>query len=200
MPWAPPYVDAADDLGSYLRVVDDIVDLPEMELAVEAASRAVDDATGRQFGQVEAVEERFYTARYDYEECRWVVDVDDYQTATGMLVEVDGTAVATFTKEPVNAAGKGRPWTRIGFTTDSEATPTGVVNEVAATVRWGWTAFPVTVKQATLLQSSRFFTRRNAPFGVAGSPDQGSELRLLAKLDPDVAVMLRPYRRVRGIG
>jgi len=56
---------------------------------------------------------------------------------------------------------------------------------------------PTTVKQATLLQASRVFARREAPFGVAGSPDMGSELRLLEKVDPDVAVMLVPYVRNR---
>lgn len=52
---------------------------------------------------------------------------------------------------------------------------------------------PSAVKQACLIQASRFFTRRYAPFGVAGSPDSGSEIRLLAKVDVDVAVILGPY-------
>ena len=39
-------------------------------------------------------------------------------------------------------------------------------------------------------EASRWFARRNSPYGIAGSPEMGSELRLLAKLDPDVAVML----------
>jgi hypothetical protein len=52
---------------------------------------------------------------------------------------------------------------------------------------------PSAVKQACLIQASRFFTRRYAPFGVAGSPESGSEMRLLAKVDPDVAVILGPY-------
>lgn len=52
---------------------------------------------------------------------------------------------------------------------------------------------PSAVKQACLIQASRFVTRRYAPFGVAGSPDSGSEIRLLAKVDVDVAVILGPY-------
>lgn len=52
---------------------------------------------------------------------------------------------------------------------------------------------PDAVKLACLLQASRFFIRKNAPFGVAGSPQDGSEIRLLARLDPDVLVMLGPF-------
>lgn len=53
---------------------------------------------------------------------------------------------------------------------------------------------PSPIRQATLLQASRLFVRKNSPYGIAGSPDMGSELRLLAKLDPDVEVLVRPYR------
>jgi hypothetical protein len=69
---------------------------------------------------------------------------------------------------------------------------------VQVTATWGWTAVPATIKKATLLQASRFYKRRDAPFGVAGSPDMGSEMRLLAKVDPDVEVMLGDYRRKWG--
>jgi hypothetical protein len=52
------------------------------------------------------------------------------------------------------------------------------------------------VHTATLLQGGRLYTRRSALFGIAGSPESGSEMRLLSKVDPDVAVMLRGYRRI----
>lgn len=197
MAWAPPYA-TEDELASYLRI-DDTVDSVELGLANEGASRAIDQATNRQFGKVDAPEERTYTVRYDYERGAWVADVDDFQSTTGLVVEVDGTAVATFGKEPRNAAQKGRPWTRLVFTSDSEVAPT-CDSEVAATAPWGWTSVPTTIHNAQLLQASRFFTRRVAPFGVAGSPDVGSELRLLAKVDPDVEVQLRAYRRTRAVG
>ena len=38
--------------------------------------------------------------------------------------------------------------------------------------------------------------RKGSPYGIAGSPDLGSELRLLAKLDADVAVLLRSFVRM----
>ncbi len=196
MAWAPDYVTEAE-LASYLRIVDTQDDV-ELGLAISGASRAIDQATNRQFGLVSA-EERTYSVRYDYERAVWVADVDDYQTTTGLVVDVDGDVVATFTKEPRNAAQKGRPWTRVVFTSDSEVTPS-CDSEVAVTAAWGWTSVPATIKNACLLQASRFFTDRNAPFGVAGSPDMGSELRLLAKVNPDVEVMIRAYRRTRAVG
>lgn len=198
MAWAPDYC-TVDELSSYVRI-DDAEDDVELAHAIAAASRSIDDHTNRQFGKVAAAEERTYWARPDYDRGYWVVDTDDYQTVTNLVVEVDGNAVATYVKEPLNAASKGRPWTRIAFTGDSEAQPTTHPHEVVVTALWGWTAVPATVKQATLLQASRFFKRRGAPFGVAGSPEMGNELRLLAKVDPDVAVTLKGYMRTRAVG
>jgi hypothetical protein len=60
---------------------------------------------------------------------------------------------------------------------------------------WGWDAVPDAVKEATLLQGSRLDFRRVAPAGVAGSPETGSEVRLLARVDPDVAVSLKDFIR-----
>jgi hypothetical protein len=194
--WAPDYV-TEDELASYLRIADPLDD-PQLALAIAGASRAIDQATNRQFGRVDAPEVRTYRARPDYELGRWVVDIDDTQEAP-TAVEVDGTAVASFALEPRNAAQEGRAWTRLVFTGDSEATPCAS-SDVAVTARWGWTAVPATIQQACLLQASRLHKRRDAPFGVAGSPDMGSELRLLAKVDPDVEVMLRAYRRPRAVG
>lgn len=198
MAWAPDYV-TVDDLAAYLRITD-LDDEAELGLAVTAAARAVDQTTNRQFGKVDAVEARTYYARPDYERGYWTVDVDDFQTATGLAVTVDGDAVTTFTTAPVNAAQKGRPWTRIEFTATSEAQPSTHPHEVAVTALWGWTTVPVPVEQATLLQASRLFARRGSPFGVAGSPEMGNELRLLARVDPDVAVSLRAFTRHRAVG
>jgi hypothetical protein len=197
MAWAPPYA-TEDDLASYVGI-DDTDDHVELALANESAARAIDQATNRQFGKLDAAAERIYSVRYDYERGVYVADVDDFQTTSGLVVTVDGDAVTTFTKEPVNAASMGRPWTRLVFTSESEVSVCGG-SEVGATVAWGWTSVPDTIHNASLLQGARFFKRRLAPFGVAGSPDMGSELRLLAKVDPDVEVMVRAYRRIRAVG
>lgn len=196
MAWAPNYADAADDFGSYVDI-DDLEDAAEAELAVAAASRGIDAHCHRQFGKVDEPEERFYPAAY---RCGWVIDIDDLMTTDGLVVTVDGTVVTNYVLKPRNSPQKDRPWTRLHFTDESEAVPSAVGEEVSAVAPWGWSAIPPTVKNATLLQTARFFKRRQAPFGVAGSAEFGSELRLLSKIDPDVAVMLRPYRRIGPIG
>jgi hypothetical protein len=80
---------------------------------------------------------------------------------------------------------------------DSAAKPTTERNGVTISAVWGWDEVPTTVEQATLLQASRFHARRFSPYGVAGSPEAGSEMRLLAKLDPDVELALGRASLVR---
>ena len=198
MAWAPDYV-TSDDLASYIRI-DDTDDDAELTSAATTGARAIDNATNRQFGKVDEPELRRYRARPDYSgHGYWVVDVDDFHTTAGLVVTVDGTVVtaAGYEPAPVNSAALGRPWWRIAFTADAEAYPDTHPHTVDVVAAWGWADVPPAVIAANLLQGARFFKRRDAPFGVAGSPDQGSEMRLLARVDPDVYVALGPYRRAR---
>lgn len=205
MPWAPAYATNAE-LKSLLRIPAlDTEDDAELGLAIESASRAVDDATNRQFGKVAAAEARVYTAKYDRWRSRWSITIDDLMDDTGLVINVDDDddqiydqAVDAFRLYPFNAAERGRPWTRILVKSASTTLPTAAEGTVQVSALWGWTAVPETIKEATLLQASRFFQRRNAPFGVAGSPEMGSELRLLQKVDVDVGVMVRPFIRWWG--
>lgn len=193
MVWKPDYVSVLD-LREYVKIPDTADDV-FLGFAVAAASRAVDRHTFRQFGKVDAPEERFYTARWDRRRRRWTVDIDDLDDTTGLTVTVPAGPLDV-TAQPVNATKKGKVFTSLVVGPDSAGQPTGEQDEISATTdRWGWSAVPVTVAMATLLQASRLAWRRNAPAGVAGSPELGSELRLLARLDPDVAVSLADYVR-----
>lgn len=193
MGWAPDYV-TSGDLKAYLGI-DDTIDDAQLGFAIAAASRAVDDSAARQFGLVAAPEARVYTARFSSSRRRWVVDVDDLMTVAGLVVAVDAGAITAYHLHPRNADKRGRPWTRLLVDEASGVQPTCDVDGVTVTARWGWTTVPVAVQQAMLLQAARLFKRKDAPFGVAGSPDLGSEMRLLAKVDPDVEVALNDYRR-----
>lgn len=195
MAWSPDYVTVAE-LADFVRA-DEVVDASELGLAIAAASRAIDNATNRQFGNVDVAEERFYTGRRNYRRGRWTVPLDDLADVAGLAVEVGGTAVTAFTLEPVNAPQKARPYTRLVLDTAAEAFPDGREPDVAVTALWGWTTVPETIREATLLQASRFFARRQSPYGIAGSPELGSEIRLLARADPDVAVVVHDYVRDR---
>lgn len=195
MAWAPAY--ATDrQLASYLRI-GDTVDDPELGLAVESASRAIDHATNRQFGVVDSAEARTYEVRWSRTKGLWVADIDDLMTTTGLVVTVSGSAVASSNYQlyPLNAAAESMPWTRLGL---ESATPTSLgagPATIEATAQWGWSTVPDTIHNATLIQAARFHARQRSPLGVAGSPEMGSELRLLAKADPDVEVMVRRFRR-----
>jgi hypothetical protein len=200
MAWAPDYT-TVEDLAAYVRIPDEI-DNVQLALAITSASRAIDQATNRQFGAVAAPEARLYTARFDRDRCRWVVPVDDLMTSVGLLVEFDTVGDETYADEiddyrltPSNAATKSRPWTELRINPTTLVTPTAAEDAVQVTATWGWTEVPDAIVQATLLQASRFLVRRDSPFGIAGSPDTGSEMRLLAKVDPDVAVIIQPYTR-----
>ncbi len=61
---------------------------------------------------------------------------------------------------------------------------------------WGWSAAPVAIKQATILQGSRIFSRLNSPLGVLSAPDLGY-IRVGTRLDPDVQQLVEPYRLAR---
>lgn len=205
MAWQPDYA-TVDELAASVRINDAADDL-QLQMAITAASRAIDGPGGcnRQFGQVATVEARYYSAQWNRD--RWIIEMDDLMDASGLLMAVDLYAKGQYTEDvdpvytgfrPANAAQKGRPWTRLTVLPTSPVQVTDFPDAIRLTAKWGWTAVPPTIKQATLLQASRFLSRRDAPFGVAGSPEAGSEMRLLAKLDPDVAVAISPYRRWWG--
>lgn len=198
MAWAPDYV-SRSEAKAYVRV-GDTVDDTEIDLIVTASSRGIDDHCNRQFGVVAAAEQRFYSARWDYERGRWIVDIDDLMTTTNFVATITDVGTLTdYTLEPRNAAAKGKPWTRLVVDVDSGVMPAGEEFEMDLTGKWGWTAVPNSVKVAARLQTSRLLSRRDSPYGVAGSPQDGSEIRLLSKLDPDVAVALRGLVRPRAV-
>lgn len=186
MAWGDTDYCTVAELKSFMRITTTMDDV-QLSLAISTASRAVDRAASRQFGVVAAPEARTYEARLDPYLCAYAVQVDDLMTEIGLVVG------GGYTLLPRNAAQKGRPWTRLVLDDRPED-----LDAVDIMARWGWTAVPTAVKLATMLQASRLFKRKDAPFGIAGSPSEGSEMRLLAKVDPDVAVSVGPYIRQWG--
>lgn len=205
MSWAPPYLTLAE-FKSYKRVESlDTTDDAEFNIAIEAASRAIDLATNRQFGQVTAAEIREYEAIFDIKRRHWIIPVDDFMVETGLTINLDldddlvfDDPIDDFKLFPFNAEQKNEPWEDIFVRDGSSNFPTRVRNIVQVNAQWGWTSIPDTIKEATFIQADRFFTRRVAPFGVAGSPEIGSEVRLLSRIDPDVKVAVSPYKRWYG--
>ena len=203
--WAPDYVTTAE-LAAFMRISDNLDDA-QLARAVTAASRAIDQATGRQFGLVAAPEARYYTLAYDSRKCRWFADIDDLMTDTGLALAYDSdddggfaTTVDTgdVVLDPRNAAAKSEPWTRLWVRPGSTATVGAVQDGLRVTARWGWSAVPTAIVEAALLQASRVASRRDSPYGIAGTGEQAPALRILSKVDPDVEVAVRPYVRLWG--
>ncbi len=195
MAWAPAYASAAD-LAGWLGVDTD----PQLALATETASRAIDKATGRQFGLLSSSEFRWFTAEWFRDQ--WIVDIDDLMNTTGLTVEtVDakGNPVAEVTDyllTPRNAASKGRPYTRIEILSSSTVKPDR--HGVQVTARWGWTEVPQPIKLATLIQAARLYERRENTAGQLTDvkvDDVGYKWSAGAseELDPDVLASIRPY-------
>jgi hypothetical protein len=187
MTWAPDYTTTAL-LKNYLNIQHDDDDL-WIANWVTTVSRNIDDFCGRQFGQVAVAEERSYTPKWDVNLCRSYVEIDDLQDITSFALEDSyGTAITDYTFEPKNAIVKGSVYTRLYV-------ETRYVRDLVATGKWGWNAVPSAVPTGLYIQASRLKARRNSPFGVAGSPETGSEIRLLAQLDPDFKTSLKPLVR-----
>jgi hypothetical protein len=199
------------------------VDDPDTTLeliALEAGARAIERATGRRFDVTLSIAEARYftptiidgrdpilyaTSAFPYSWLRhYVLPIDDVADTTGLLVDMDSTGNGDYTNNttafrvgPPNAPSRDLPYSRIIF--NSGVFPPVYESSVRVTAKWGWTAIPNTIRNANLLQASRFLARRDSPYGIAGSPQMGNELRLLAKLDPDVALMVGAFRKNWGV-
>jgi hypothetical protein len=88
---------------------------------------------------------------------------------------------------PFNAAAKGQPYTAALFAPGT-LIPEGE-GAIQLTAKFEWPSIPSTITSAALLQASRYFKRKDAPFGIAGDLAAGSGMRLSAKIDADVAIM-----------
>lgn len=189
------YVTLAD-LKVFLGIADTADDVT-LQRSLDASEEQVNAFTGRRFSADESAVVRYYDALD-----RAVVAIDPLSTTTDLVVQVDQDGDGTFEDtltintdfrlDPYNAVALGWPYTSLAALTGTTF-PKGS-RRIKVTGRWGWPAVPASIKQATLIQASRLWKRKESPFGVAGSPEFGNELRLLAALDPDVQALLRPYK------
>lgn len=177
---------------------DDNRDDDSLQQALVTACRTIDRYCDRFFYRAAAGQVRYFTGWPDGSG----VQIDDVITVTAVDVDTacDGTFSTALTDgvefyaSPRAAAQSDAPFTAlrpIGY-----RFPAGR-ETVRVTGTFGWPAVPDEVVQATLLQAARIWKRtREAPFGIAGLNLDGGGMRLLAKLDPDVELLVMPLRRV----
>ena len=193
-------VKAALRIGTADTLDDDLIDN-----CVGAASRLIDGYCNRRFWQSGTAEARVYQA-----EDSFYCSIDDVAgTALTLKTssQADGTfdvtwKVSDYQLEPLNGNLDGLTWSYDKIRAVGDYLfPTVNANYgeqalVQVTAIFGWPSVPEPVTQATIIQASRIFKRYDSPLGVAGFGDLGA-IRVSRYLDPDMAQLVEPYRRMR---
>jgi len=184
-----------------LRITD-TVDDTLLEMARVSASNLIDGYTGRTFTPSGTVT-RVFAPADDY-----VLQTDDIAgtavtitSSTGADGVFDVTWKTTdYQLEPLNGVSNGQavPFTRIRAIQDYLWPTAGGEATVRVRGVFGFPSIPLVITQAAVLQSSRIFTRLQSPLGVAGFGEMGV-VRVTRALDPDVAALVEPYRRIVGV-
>jgi hypothetical protein len=170
-----------------------------LDQALIASCRSIDDLCGRRFYLDNTVSARTYNPRGRVTPDGLLL-VDDIGSASGLVVEVGAgstyTTLASDTYElyPDNALARGEPVT--GLQLLSGCWPKDP-KRARVTSRWGFPTIPDVVTQASLLQASRLFSRRNSPEGVMGNAEWG--VIRVSRVDPDVWALVSRYV-IPGIG
>jgi len=184
-----------------LRITD-AVDDTLINMAGSAASELINGYCGRSF-------ENYGTAtRYFAPNDLYVLQIDDLAgTAITVLSSSNADdvfdvtfAAKDYQLEPLNSISEGLSWpfTRIRAVDDFDWSVFGDEATAKITGVWGWPAVPASISQAAVIQGSRIFTRLQSPLGIAGFGDMGV-VRVSRQLDPDVAQLVEPFRRMRSI-
>lgn len=165
---------------------------------LEAASRGVDDFTGRRFWLLADAAARTINPKR-----RTIVEDDgerlllpwDIGSLDGLVVEIGSgsswTAVTDYETYPDGALDEDKPIEGLLRTSGTwRSMPT---SRVRVTARWGYPILPAVVTDATLLQAARLWSRRQSPTGVLGNAEFG--LIRVARVDPDVAALVASLER-----
>ena len=192
-------IKAALRIGTADNIDDDLIDN-----CAGAASRLIDGYCNRKFWSVGSATSRVYTAEDDY-----YCSIDDI-AGTALTLKTSSLAdgvfdvtwtVTDYQLEPLNGNLDGLTWSydkirAVGdYLFPNVNANYGSQALVQVTAIFGWPAVPETITQATIIQASRLFKRYDSPLGVAGFGD--FVMRVTRALDPDVAQLIEPYRRMR---
>lgn len=186
------------DVKAALRITD-AVDDSLLEIAVESASRLIDGFTFRTFTNA-GTAVRSFVASDAYN-----VIIDDLislsllETTDELDQPYDTWSATDYQLTPVNGRIDGLvvPYNALLAVGDKTFYTVGQQALVKVTGVWGWSAIPIAVKQATIIQAIRIYKRPDSPLGVAGFGDLGA-IRVGRALDPDVEMLVNPYRIMRN--
>lgn len=166
------------------------------------ASRSVEKACGRQFNDAGSA-----TAR-EVEPCNGLwLDVDDFSTATGLVVKYDSAGDGTFATTvaatnykpyPLNGVSDGESgWPFWRLKAINYCWPAyGQLPSIQVTARWGWTAVPAGIKEGTLILAEEIYKLRDTPFGTGGYGQFGI---IRARQNPNCWLRIAPYAVAQAV-
>lgn len=165
----------------------------EMEAVIQSVSREIDLYCCRVFYAGSAG-----VVRYFEPVSPGMCPIDDAITITAVKTDADGDGVYETTwastdyySMPMN----GSPIMWLQRSRQGSYSFPVYPMAVQVTGTWGYASTtPDVVREACLIQSHRIWVRKAAPFGVAGASEMGNAI-VIAKIDPDMQLMLDPLRR-----
>jgi hypothetical protein len=183
--------------------IEDSNDDTDIQAAILAASRMIDDYCQRSFyqeGTLLAPVSKYYTPVNP-----WYLEIDDLIEPTEIRSRANQSGPfnqvwnldTDVMYEPINNPETGKPVTRL-LAIQTYVFPYFFPQTVKITGVWGWSSVPYEVELACKIQASRLFVRKQSPFGIAGSVELGT-VRLNSRLDPDVEILLKTFRRNFGL-
>ena len=183
--------------------IEDSLDDNDIQAAILAASRMIDDYCQRGFyqeGTLASPVVKYYTPVSP-----WYLEIDDLIQPTEIASRANQSGPFStiwdldndVMYEPINNPEIGRPVTRL-LAVRTYVFPYFFPQTVKITGVWGYSSIPYEVELACKIQASRLFIRKQSPFGIAGSVELGT-VRLNSRLDPDVEMLLKTFRRNFGL-
>jgi hypothetical protein len=171
-----------------------------IETIIENVSRSIDDYCGRRFYLNTADEARYYLPSLPS-----VLYCEDINAITTLKTDEDSDGVyettwatTDYQTFPLNRVANYSPITYIKIRLNGNYVFPMYYSSIEITGKFGYCALanvPGPVKEAAYIQSMRIYMRQKAPFGVVGSAEMGT-VTVIPKFDPDVEMLLRPYRRL----
>lgn len=138
----------------------------DLQSAAEAASREINQITGRDFNKAETPSARLYIPK-----APGYVKTDDIYTTAGLVIQVmlngdpvgDPLAADDYELFPLNGIVDGNASPYTGFRASSYLR---TYHRIQVTARWGWEEVPPDIIQAAKIRAAELFKLRDAPLGV----------------------------------
>lgn len=189
-----------NDLKQFISVgTADTIDDTMYEMAIESASRMIDDDCDRVFYASGTA-----VARVFVPDSSGVTQISDAISVAAVATDEDGSgaystvwSASDYQLEPLNGLLGGQPWPYTRIRAIGNYTfPSGPQASVKVTGQWGFgTAVPTAIEQATLFLASRVRKRGDSPLGAAGFGDMG--VMRVSRSDPDYVAAIDRFIRVK---